>query len=552
MLDRHRLAVTLCVALVLAAPQALAAQTPPAEWPAAVQAFQAGDFAEAIVVLETITESSPDFPNAWLLLGRAYLGNGQTEQARGMFARARSFEAVEWQAVYFEGLSWAEDGDLDAAFEALEQAKQSGSVNLTNIGLAPQASALREDPRYASLFPSKEEYADPFLEDVRILHDWVGEAAGDQFGWIARNVGDVDEDGIMDATVSAPTWGGGKGKIYLYSGRSGELLWTAEGREGDQLGFGVDAAGDADGDGVPDVAGGAPGGGRVHIWSGRDGRVILTITDAEDISFGQSLVDVGDLDSDGHDDLLVGAPGAGSGAGLARVYSGADGHVLWEHRGQDGHSFGSAVGGWAFEGQPFLVVGAPGAGGNQGGVTYVFRGLAPEPAFRIEAEDTGAQNGAMFVSVLGDVDGDGTADVYSSDWSDGAEGAQTGRIYVHSGATGERLYALGGETAGDGFGIGVADAGDVDGDGLADLVVGAWQHGSQAISGGKVYVYSGKNGSLLYTITGTVPGETFGFDATGLGDVDGDGITDFLLTSAWSGINGTRSGRTLVVAGRGR
>jgi hypothetical protein len=33
-------------------------------------------------------------------------------------------------------------------------------------------------------------------------------------------------------------------------------------------------------------------------------------------------------------------------------------------------------------------------------------------------------------------------------------------------------------------------------------------------------------------------------------DVDGDGAIDFLLTSAWSAINGTRSGRMYVVSGR--
>jgi len=233
---------------------------------------------------------------------------------------------------------------------------------------------------------------------------------------------------------------------------------------------------------------------------------------------------------------------------MARVYSGADGAVLWEQSGEPGARFWSAVGGWGFEGQKLLAVGAPGVGG---GVTFVYRVLESTPAFRIEADDSGNQNGAMFVSVLGDVNGDGVPDVYSSDWADGTPGSPTGRIYVHSGATGERLYSLGGEAAGDGFGIGVADAGDVDGDGLADLVVGAWQHAGEALSGGKIYIYSGDDAELLYTVTGTVPGETFGFDATGIGDVDGDGITDFLLTSAWSAINGSRSGRTLILAGKG-
>src|SRR3954468_13652510 len=78
-------------------------------------------------------------------------------------------------------------------------------------------------------------------------------------------------------------------------------------------------------------------------------------------------------------------------------------------------------------------------------------------------------------------------------------------------------------------------AGDVDGDGYDDLIVGAWQYASVAISAGRSYLYSGKDGHLLKTFTCRTPGDTFGFDATGIGDVDGDGIIDLLITSAWSG-----------------
>ena len=49
--------------------------------------------------------------------------------------------------------------------------------------------------------------------------------------------------------------------------------------------------------------------------------------------------------------------------------------------------------------------------------------------------------------------------------------------------------------------------------------------------------------------TGRVMGETFGFDATGMGDVDGDGAIDFLVTSAWSAKNGAKSGRVYILAG---
>jgi hypothetical protein len=46
-----------------------------------------------------------------------------------------------------------------------------------------------------------------------------------------------------------------------------------------------------------------------------------------------------------------------------------------------------------------------------------------------------------------------------------------------------------------------------------------------------------------------VPGETLGFDAVGIGDVDGDGAIDFLVTSGYSAISGSHSGRVFIVAG---
>ena len=59
----------------------------------------------------------------------------------------------------------------------------------------------------------------------------------------------------------------------------------------------------------------------------------------------------------------------------------------------------------------------------------------------------------------------------------------------------------------------------------------------------------GRDGALLATYTSTVGGDTLGFDATNVGDADGDGGVDFLLTSAWSSVLGTNTGRVFVVAG---
>ena len=78
--------------------------------------------------------------------------------------------------------------------------------------------------------------------------------------------------------------------------------------------------------------------------------------------------------------------------------------------------------------------------------------------------------------------------------------------------------------------------------------MGAWQYGSAAISGGRIYLHSGKDGRLLRTITCRIPGDTLGFDSVGIGDTDGDGTVDLLVTSAYSGINGYRSGRVFLVS----
>ena len=428
-------------------------------------------------------------------------------------------------------------------------------MDLTAIGATPVAGVLVEDPRYAKLFPGEEEFARPFVEKASIIHEWRGEASGDQFGWIARNIGDVDGDGVADLTTSAPTnaeGGPSAGKVYAYSGRTGTLLWSAVGPDGGQLGLGIEAAGDVNADGVPDVVAGAPSSDRAFVYSGQDGAVLYELEARQPGElFGRKVADLGDVDGDGHDDVLVGAPqnnAAGEGAGRAYVFSGREGSVLLTLTGEgSGDAFGSSGGGGTGEAGTFILVGAPNAGAQNGGRTYVYRGLTNEPAFVIEADETGSQLGGMFVSLVGDVDADGVPDVYASDWSNGAKGPSTGRVFVHSGADGDRLYTFTGETAGDGFGIGVADVGDTDGDGHADLLIGAWQHASVAPSGGKLYLYSGADGKLVRTVTGQVMGETLGFDTTGMGDVDGDGVTDWLVTSAWSAVGGTRTGRMFIV-----
>lgn len=511
-------------------------------------------FADAIEILDEVVTAEPGQGQAWAMLGRAYLGDGRPEQAIQPYMKASEIPGARRFAVQGLVLAYAALGENDEAWKWFQQARETVMVDLSGMALRPEIESLEDDPRFAELFPDAEVFEDPFVEETRILHDWRGEGRSEEFGWEARNIGDVDGDGANDVVVSAPATapgGSSAGRVYVYSGKTGELLWVSGADEGDQLGMGIEAAGDVNGDRIPDVIAGAPGAGEAYVYSGRDGETLLKFTAADDDgNFGTNVAGVGDVNDDGHADVAIGAPGGGNEApGRVYVYSGKDGGLLKRLEGEEaGHGFGSAVAGYTDATGSYLVIGAPNAG--QGGRVYVYRDLSAEAAFTIEGDETNRQLGGMFVSVIGDCDDDGVPDVYASDWLNAAKGPMTGRIYVHSGKGGQRLLTLTGEEAGDGFGIGPARAGDVDGDGHDDLVIGAWQHGSAAFSGGKVYVYSGKEGALLTTYTGKVPGETFGFDADGMGDVDGDGSIDFLLTSAWSMINGPRSGRTYIVSGK--
>jgi hypothetical protein len=548
----------LTLALLIAALTVTGSAQPPGEPSVAAAAarLQAQDPAGAARILEAVTAREPANLRAWRLLGVAYQNAKELDQALAAYRKALEIQPDAPQVLYNIGTVYALKQDVNSAFEWLGKARATRKLDMTQIEADADLAALKVDPRFRALLPAPEDFAHPFVETVKVIREWDGEAANDQFGWIARSAGDVDRDGVADIVTSAPTkdiGGAAAGRVYVYSTKTAALIWSADGHPGDRLGTGVEAAGDTNRDGVPDVIASAPGAGKAYVYSGKDGRVLLTMT-AEKTSdaFGRHVSGLGDVNGDGYADVIVGAPAnnaGGEGAGRAYVYSGKDGLLLLTLTGEASpDAFGSAVAGSLGQRGSFLIVGAPGAGPRHAGRTYVYKGLTPKPAFVIDADETGVALGAMFLSTVGDVNHDGMPDVYASDFSNAAKGPATGRVYIHSGTDGRRLLTLTGETVGEGFGIGPAAAGDVDGDGYDDLIVGAWQYAGAAISGGRAYLYSGRDGALLKTYTCRTPGDAFGFDAVGLGDVDGDGTTDFLLTSAWSGIHGFHSGRLFIIS----
>jgi hypothetical protein len=528
--------------------------SPPAPGlPQAMARLNAQDPAGALAIAEQVVAREPANARAWRVLGLAAKGTNDLDRALAAFRKSLEIEPASPPGLYNTGAVYAVKGDRDHAFEWLGKARMTRQLDMTQIQADPDLASLRDDPRFAALLPAAADFKDPFVEDVKILREWDGEAANDQFGWIARPIGDVDRDGVTDVVTSAPGGPAAAGRVYLYSTKSGRLLWKVDGKPGDTLGIGVEGAGDTNKDGIPDVIASAPGSGHAYVYSGKDGRVLLTFN-AEQTSdaFGRHVSGAGDVNHDGYADVIVGAPGNaanGAGAGRVYVYSGKDGSVLLTLTGERaGDGFGSTVAGATPRTGMLLIVGAAAGGPAHRGQTSVYTSLSQKPAFTIDSDETGAALGAMFVSVVGDADGDKIPDVYASDFGNASKGPATGRVYVHSGKDGHRILTLTGETAGEGFGIGPANAGDVNRDGHDDLIVGSWQYAAVTGSGGRAYLYSGKDGALLKTYTGKIPGETFGFDAVGVGDIDGDGTVDFLITSAWSGIKGFHSGRMFVIS----
>jgi hypothetical protein len=552
------------VALVAAVvSQGLAAQAPPpaatpSEIGVAQAALSAGQVDSAIRVMEGFFGRNPNATLGWLLLGNAYQRKGDLPKALAAFEKVNVPPAARWQAFFNRAAIHAKRGEADTAIALLTRLKATGAFDMDLAASTPDFAALKSDPRFAATQFRREDFRNPFVEPVRIIHEWTAETRGDQFSWIARSIGDVDGDRVPDVVTSAPTFGAagqpaGRGRVYVYSGRSGKLVWSFTGDSAENVGIGLEGAGDVNRDGVPDVVAGAPGSGRVYLLSGRDGALLHRLQGNAAERFGSSSGAAGDQDGDKHADVVVGAPGSPSAntPGSAYIFSGRTGAQIGKLDGERaGDGFGSIVSGTRGGRDTRVLVGAPRAGTNRRGRVYVFEGLRAPATHVIDADSTGGALGAMFTSLAGDVDGDRVLDVVAMDFVNSARGPSTGRAYVRSGATGKPLLTLTGENPGDGFGVGSADVGDVDKDGHDDLLIGAWQYAGAAPSGGRIYLYSGKDGTILQTITGRIPGETLGFDAAGAGDVDGDGVPDFLVTSSWSNVKGFRSGRMYIISGR--
>ncbi|MCI0329867.1 MAG: HYR domain-containing protein [candidate division Zixibacteria bacterium] len=157
----------------------------------------------------------------------------------------------------------------------------------------------------------------------------------------------------------------------------------------------------------------------------------------------------------------------------------------------------------------------------------------------------------------GDVNGDGFADFLVS--IPGADGGAAGNsavfldagsVEVFSGADGSLLYQADGSSGGDRLGGSVGIQGDVNNDGLDDFIVGApYADANGMVDAGAAYVYSGAGGTLLYTVGGAAESDRLGGSVGILADVNGDGKDEFLVGAPGYDVGGTGEMAALPDAG---
>ncbi len=370
-------------------------------------------------------------------------------------------------------------------------------------------------------------------------------AFGAQTGLSLARAGDVDGDSYDDFLVGNGT----TPRSYLVYGDPAlpaAVDLAALGGQGVYLngtgaaGSAVSGGGDLDDDGRPDLLVGGPEadpngtypGGRAFVVYGDAalpaaidldalgaGGVVATGAASGDRA-GASVAFAGDVNGDGVDDAVIGSTDAGT-AYLLYGSATLPGSI-------DLGSLGSAG------------VNIHGGGASDGTVIHIFGGVdvngEGRPDFAIGG---GGAAGAAYV-VFGSISLPSTLDLA---------------------ALGSGGITIQGANPGDGAGAEGLALADVNGDGKADLLVGAALADPNGVAdAGEVYVVFGTStppltvdlgslGPAGVTLRGASAGEMAGADVAAAGDVNGDGIDDFLVGTNIADTGGGQTGRAYLIFG---
>lgn len=383
-----------------------------------------------------------------------------------------------------------------------------------------------------------------------------GQHADDKVGFSIAVAGDFNGDGVDDFIMGAPNEAHSgirdTGRAYIVFGRDPTLgdpfptfmhLGLLDGTNGfairgalltegpSQAGYDVDGAGDLNGDGIDDVILGAPnatyGGdvdGRAYIVFGRD---VAATTPFE------MFLDVGDLDGDNGFRL------SGTNGEFGKCVAGLG-------------TFRSATSGFSS-----VAAGSPTGRGsfgedNEGAVGVLFgnsrfsAGEFRDTDFFGEVENEGV---GTALAGGGDVNGNGRDDMVI--------GTSKNSAYVVFGSgsfatrpsslTGDNGFRITADGLSDRLGTAVAIVGDVNGDGVDDVMAGA----SGTVPAGGAYIIYGRDasgpfpaeidvadldGTDGFAIEGPTGGGGMGRQVAGVGDVNSDGLDDFILSDGGASV----------------
>jgi len=289
---------------------------------------------------------------------------------------------------------------------------------------------------------------------------------GIRFGYSLLVLDDRTGDGVPELAVGAPAAKLGEerarpGVVLVLSGADRSVVqeWRGEAERG-LFGHALRPVGDLDGDGHGDVIVGYEKGARCEVRSGQTGARLH----AFDRTWSDVLA-LGDLDEDGADDLLL-----VDGADI-EVRSGVDASLL--HQGTlygttramgAGDLDGDGLTDLVTEGEAKqLWLSGRGAEDDRGPLGLFSRKSRRALSELWPEESWSAGVRILAVEPAGDLDGDGHADL----WITLSEG-KSGRVLALSPAHGLPLAAIEGPA---GFGHTLLVPGDLNGDGTADIVV---------------------------------------------------------------------------------
>ena len=386
--------------------------------------------------------------------------------------------------------------------------------------------------------------------------------------------------------------------LALAAIQGGTLLDPLPENSTTQFGYTAVAMGDINGDGIPELAVGAPfqdgdfvsvnmgfgkpqNVGKVFLLDGATLAVLNTLNDPDfqliqpdhfGGLLGNALAVVPDLNGDGVSDIIAGVPhhivdrdtrNPVINAGKALVFSGKDAALLLtltDPAPQEDGKMGTAVAGLGdvdADGTPDMVVGVPGEdlgdeddGVSNVGLAYVFSGKTGQVIRTLNHPDGDQAPGAAFgaaVANTGDIDQDGVSDILI-----GAPGQ--GHVFVFSGRTGAMLFDIASPTADalPSFGTAVSGGKDFDRDGKPDFVIGA---PLQKNLRGAAYIFSGSTGTLLSSLRPR-PAQAysrFGAFVLASDDVTGDRRSDVIVSAPDQNVSGiTHAGEVFIFDGRGR